>query len=96
MSANIFEQTKEIGVLRSMGLTKMRINLLYFYEALIIVLASCTLGILVGFCVGYTIKLQMNLLLGMDGDMYFPWIQVLEIFALSLLCAICSTCGPAS
>lgn len=57
MSANIYEQTKEIGVLRSMGLTKMRINLLYFYEALVLVFAACTIGVLVGTIVGYSIKL---------------------------------------
>ena len=58
MSANIFNQTKEIGVLRSIGLTKTRIQLLYFYESLILVLASSTLGVLIGILVGYTMLLQ--------------------------------------
>ena len=62
MSANLYEQTKEIGVLRSMGFTRMRINLLYFYEALIVVFAACLMGILVGTTVGFTMMLQMNLL----------------------------------
>jgi ABC-type antimicrobial peptide transport system permease subunit len=54
MSANLYEQTKEIGVLRSIGFTKMRIRMLYFYESLVIVLASCTTGVMIGFIVGYT------------------------------------------
>ena len=41
MSANLYDQAKELGILRSMGVTKIRITLLYFYEALILVFSSC-------------------------------------------------------
>ena len=58
MSANINTQTKEIACLRAMGFSKWRIRLLYFYEALILVLASCILGIFTGMSVGYTVSLQ--------------------------------------
>ena len=54
MSANLYDQTKEIGILRAMGITKGRIRLLFFYEALILVFASCLLGIFVGTAVGFT------------------------------------------
>ena len=54
MSANLYEQTKEIGVLRSIGFTKMRIRMLYFYEATVLVLASCLMGVMIGMVVGYT------------------------------------------
>ena len=40
----------------------MRINLLYFYEALIVVFAACVMGVLVGTTVGFSMMLQMNLL----------------------------------
>ena len=40
MSANLYEQTKEIGVLRSIGFSKWKIRMLYFYEAIVLVLAS--------------------------------------------------------
>lgn len=63
MSANLYDQTKEIGVLRSIGVTKVRITLLYFYEALILVFAASFLGILIGTFVAYTMKLQMDLFL---------------------------------
>jgi len=65
MSANLIQQTKEVAVLRSIGFTKWRIRMLYFYEAMILVLASCTLGILVGMVVGYTMSLQESLILGL-------------------------------
>jgi len=94
MSANLYDQTKEIGILRSMGVTKVRITLLYFYEALILVFSSSFLGILIGVFVGWTMKLQMDLFLNQESEFFFPWKQMLEIFALSLLCAIFSTFGP--
>lgn len=58
MSANLFEQTKEIAVLRSIGFTSNRIKMLYFYEAMVLILASCTTGIMIGMLVGYTMTLQ--------------------------------------
>ena len=57
-TANLFDQSKEIGVLRAIGLTKNRIRLLFFYEASIMVISACLLGILVGTTVGYTMVLQ--------------------------------------
>ena len=57
MTANIYDQSKEIGVLRSIGLTKNRIRLLFFYEAAILVFAACLMGVLVGTTVGYTMVL---------------------------------------
>lgn len=58
MSANLYEQTKEIGVMRSIGFTKYRIRWLYFYEAMILVLASCTMGVMVGMVVAYSFVTQ--------------------------------------
>jgi len=40
-----------------MGFTKYRIKALYFYEALILVVSSCILGIMIGCLVGYTLML---------------------------------------
>ena len=48
MSANLYEQAKEIGILRAIGFRKYRIIALYSYEAFILVLASSFLGITVG------------------------------------------------
>ena len=58
MSANLYEQTKEIGVLRAMGFRSSRIKMLYFYEALTLVLASSMLGVMIGVIVGLTMALQ--------------------------------------
>jgi ABC-type antimicrobial peptide transport system permease subunit len=57
MSANIQSQTKEIAVMRAMGLTKVRVKLIYFYEALVLVMAACMLGVFIGVVVGYTMAI---------------------------------------
>lgn len=57
MSANLMDQTKEIGILRAMGFTKTRMKVLYFYEAFILVIASCLLGVVIGVIVGFTMVL---------------------------------------
>lgn len=96
MTANIYDQTKEIGVLRSIGITTGKIKRIYFYEALILVLSSCILGILIGMTVGYTMVLQQNMFLGTSTDVFFPWTQVVQVLGLSLICAFFSTFGPAT
>jgi ABC-type antimicrobial peptide transport system permease subunit len=58
MTANIMEQSKEIGILRSMGYTKSKIVTLYMFEAFALVLASSILGVFIGTIVGYTMVLQ--------------------------------------
>ena len=64
MSANIYEQSKEIAVMRAIGFKSYRIKMLYFYEALVLVLASSMLGVLIGMIISYTFTLQQTLLLG--------------------------------
>jgi ABC-type antimicrobial peptide transport system permease subunit len=54
MSANIYEQSKEIGILRAMGLPRRRLYLLYINEAFILVLSSSLLGIIIGTMVGFS------------------------------------------
>jgi ABC-type antimicrobial peptide transport system permease subunit len=74
MTANLFEQTQEIAVLRSIGFTNTKIKLLYFYEAMVLVSASSILGILIGFLVSFTMVKQQTLFSRMDLDFYFPWV----------------------
>ena len=61
MTANLYEQAKEIAILRAMGFTRARIVLLYFYEAFILVLASAISGMCIGILVGWTMTLQQVL-----------------------------------
>lgn len=73
MSANLYEQSKEIGIMRATGFTKNRVYLLYIYEAFILVLSSSLLGILIGTIVGFTMTLQQILFTEIPLVFYFPW-----------------------
>lgn len=94
MSANLYQQTKEIGVLRAIGVQKGSIRILYFYEALVLVTASCLMGILIGMLVAYTFAIQESLILHYAMPVFFPWQQVCVVLGLSLGCAFFSTYGP--
>ena len=96
MSANLYEKTKEIGVLRSIGFTKTRVKLLYFYEAVVFVFSSCFLGLMIGVAVGYIMTLQQVFILDGKFTFFFPWEQFLVIPAISMGCAFLSTFGPVS
>lgn len=73
MSANLYEQSKEIGVLRSIGVTKIRIKSLYFYEAMVLVVSSCSMGVIIGVVVAYMMCLQTALILETNLVFFFPW-----------------------
>ena len=80
--------------MRAIGISSIRIKLLYFYEALVLVFASCMLGILIGTFVAYTMMLQMDMFMQTHSQFFFPWTQMIEIFVLSLICAFFATFGP--
>ena len=94
MSSNLYEQKKEVAILRAIGITKIRVKLLYFYEALILVVASCCLGVLIGMAVAYMMIVQQNLALSQKLSFYFPWQQFLFIVGISIVCAFFSTWTP--
>jgi hypothetical protein len=56
MSGNLYEQCKDIAVMRSIGFTKNIITKLYIYEAFILVVASSISGVGIGAIAGYSIS----------------------------------------
>lgn len=57
MTGNLYEQVKEISVMRSIGFTKRIIMKLFIYEAFILVLSSSFSGVVIGTWVGWGITL---------------------------------------
>jgi len=52
MYTNIFEQSKEIAILRAMGMTRSQIVRIYIYEAFVLVMAASVLGVMIGTIMG--------------------------------------------
>ena len=45
MYTNIMEQSKEIGILRALGITRFRVYRIYSYEAFFLIASSAILGV---------------------------------------------------
>ena len=56
MTGNLYEQCKDIAVMRSIGFTKNIITKLYIYEAFILVAAASISGVGIGAIAGYSIS----------------------------------------
>jgi len=94
MYTNIYEQTKEIGVVRAIGMRQSWIKRIYLYEAFTLVLASSLLGIIIGSVVGYTLLLQRILFTQLPLPFRFPWQILIIVFGCSLFFAVVSSIGP--
>lgn len=95
MTANILEQTKEISVLRAIGLTQWQMIRLYIYEAFTLVFSSSIMGMFLGILVGYTMILQRTLFTNLPIPFEFPTMIFIAILMASIACAVISTFLPA-
>lgn len=85
MSGNLYEQVKEISVMRSIGFTKRIIMKLYIYEAFILVISGSFSGVLIGTCVGWSISVQRSMFVGMPTPLTFPFKEFLFILTVSII-----------
>ena len=83
--STIIERTKEIGIVRTLGLKGREINKLFIIEALIIMFSSGTVGVLVGYATGWLLSSNMGLLTDVPSFSVFPWLNVLMIFSISAI-----------
>lgn len=94
MYANVREQTKEIGVLRAMGMTKPRLYRVYMYEAFTLVFSSSIMGMIIGSFVSYTMVIQQSLFTQRPLEFHFDGFLLLGVFLSSILGAIVASLGP--
>lgn len=52
MTANIFEQSREISIMLALGFTKAAVTRIFVYEALILVISSAIAGFFIGIFIG--------------------------------------------
>ena len=72
MTGNLYEQVKEVSVMRSIGFEKRVITKLFIYEAFILVLSSSFSGVIIGTVLGWGISVQRSLFVGMPAPLSFP------------------------
>ena len=94
MTGNLFEQCKEISVMRAIGCTKQVITKLYIYEAFILVIASSFSGVMIGTIVGWSISFQRSMFINLPTPLVFPFREFIFIFFVGIICAFFSTYSP--
>ncbi|MHA1146745.1 MAG: ABC transporter permease [Promethearchaeota archaeon] len=82
--STILERKKEIGIVRTLGLKGREIEKMFIFEALIIMLASGTVGTLVGFSTGWLLASNLNLFTDIPYNPTFPWINFFVIYGVSI------------
>ena len=96
MSANIYDQSKEISVLRSIGVTKLTILRIFIYEALVLVISCSICGFIIGVVVGNLMMLQQSLFTSSTFEVVIPIDQLKTMVFFSFACAIASTWNAAN
>lgn len=95
MYTNIFEQSKEIAVLRALGLRQGQVVRMYVYEAFVLVTSASVLGFVIGCIMAWTMVLQRVLFTQLPVTVEFPWLLFLLVVAGAVACALLASCGPA-
>jgi len=94
MFTNVYEQTKEIAILRALGMSKFSLYRIYIYEAFVLVMSSSLLGVLIGTGVSYTMTIQQFLFTQLPVPFSFPWTILLTVFFCSILFSILAAFSP--
>lgn len=94
MYSNIFEQTKEIAIIRAVGVSRFAVFRIYLWEAFIVVFGSSLLGIVIGAFIGWTMTLQRVLFTQLPITVTFPWTILGIVAGTSVVVSLLATCSP--
>ena len=82
--STIIERFKEIGIVRTLGLKGKEVNRMFIIEALIIMIASGSVGVIVGGLTGWLVTSNFALFTDTPYTFVFPFINILLIYLLSI------------
>ncbi|ETO11352.1 DUF214 family protein [Reticulomyxa filosa] len=94
MWTNILEQSKEIGILRALGLTNFQIMKIFLYESLVLVLASSLLGIAIGCVMAFVAMVQQSLFSSYPLTFVIPTSVLLAVITGAIATSIISVYLP--
>lgn len=93
-TANVRENSWQLGVMRAVGLTKFSVAKIFIYEALSIVISCAVLGVILGVVTAVTLTLQSNLFSEMQFMLEFPTTLFSVTVVLSLVLATLGSYFP--
>ena len=93
LALSIIERTREIGLLRAVGMERRTVRRMIRWESVIISLFGALVGIVLGVILGWAVVRS----LADDGLTYFdiPWIQLITLVVLSGLVGVVAAIYPA-
>lgn len=94
MYTNVYEQAKEIGILRALGIPYGWMQRIYVYEAFTLVLSASIMGMCIGVGVGWTVAIQRVLFTQLPVPFTFPLELFGVICVMAAIFAIISSYGP--
>lgn len=95
MTINIYEQKKEIAILRSLGMTANHILFVYVCESFILIFVSSFIGLIIGSIISWTMTMQRIIFTNLPLHFNFPYGQLIFIFITSTISGFLSTIVPA-
>jgi putative ABC transport system permease protein len=95
LTMNVLEQTRELGLLRTVGTTQWQIRRIVFAQALMLSLLSLLPGVAVGALIGYLIRLATNPVSGHPVAFTLHPLLWVSALAFSFLVVICVAWFPA-
>ena len=90
-----FERSKEIGTLRSLGMSQLQIIKIFIVEVGILLLATFILSIPTAFLIFKTGIIYQEEILGLTIDSYIPWIELISLLLSIIITALIITTFPA-
>ena len=94
LSMSVFERTREIGILRAVGTTRLQIGRLIIDEGIVISLIGCLIGVALGSLLGY-LFVQGSEAGGFEIDFYYPKLPALAALLSGLFIGIFAGLLPA-
>jgi putative ABC transport system permease protein len=88
----IFERTREIGMLRAVGMTRRQVRMMIRYESIVTALMGATLGLIVGV---FLAALVTQALSGEGVIFAVPWLQLVYFIIAAILVGIFAAVIPA-
>ena len=94
LSMSVFERTREIGILRAIGTTRLQIGRLIVDEGIVISLIGCLVGVVLGSLLGY-LFVQGSGAGGFEIEFYYPRLPAIAALSSGLFIGIFAGLLPA-
>jgi len=94
LSMSVFERTREIGILRAVGTTRLQVGRLIIDEGVVISLIGCLIGVALGSLLGY-LFVQGSGAGGFEIDFYYPQLPALAALLSGLFIGVFAGLLPA-